>query len=108
VTIDDSKTLRAMEHAVMRFTLLPDTDLFEFVCEKKIYDPQHMGQMKYLLSFVLAAAPFWPSLLRAEFDSKKPVESGHTAGSDGLIPIAVDSHGRKTRPARLRSGIASR
>jgi hypothetical protein len=26
---------------VMRYTLLPDTDLFEFVCEKNI-DPQHM------------------------------------------------------------------
>jgi len=43
VTIDDSKTyVKPWNMPVMRFTLLPDTDLFEFVCEKNI-DPQHMG-----------------------------------------------------------------
>ncbi|HEY2842678.1 MAG TPA: hypothetical protein VGJ09_03475 [Bryobacteraceae bacterium] len=43
VTIDDSKTYaKQWNMPVMRYTLLPDTDLFEFVCEKNI-DPQHMG-----------------------------------------------------------------
>jgi hypothetical protein len=43
VIIDDSKTyISPWNMAVMRYTLLPDTDLFEFVCEKNI-DPQHMG-----------------------------------------------------------------
>ena len=43
VTIDDSKTYaKPWNMPVMRYTLLPDTDLFEFVCEKNI-DPQHMG-----------------------------------------------------------------
>jgi hypothetical protein len=43
VTIDDSKTYaKPWNMTVMRYTLLPDTDLFEFVCEKNI-DPQHMG-----------------------------------------------------------------
>jgi hypothetical protein len=43
VTIDDSKTyVKPWNMPVMRYTLLPDTDLFEFVCEKNI-DPQHMG-----------------------------------------------------------------
>ena len=42
VTIDDSKTYtKPWNMPVMRYTLLPDTDLFEFVCEKNI-DPQHM------------------------------------------------------------------
>ncbi len=43
VTIDDSKTYaKPWIMPVMRYTLLPDTDLFEFVCEKNV-DPQHMG-----------------------------------------------------------------
>ena len=43
VTIDDSKTyVKPWNMPVMRYTLLPDTDLFEFVCEKNV-DPQHMG-----------------------------------------------------------------
>ena len=42
VTIDDPKTYTSLWNMpVMRYTLLPDTDLFEFVCEKNI-DPQHM------------------------------------------------------------------
>jgi hypothetical protein len=42
VTIDDPKTYASQWNMpVMRYTLLPDTDLFEFVCEKNI-DPQHM------------------------------------------------------------------
>jgi hypothetical protein len=42
VTIDDPKTYTSQWNMpVMRYTLLPDTDLFEFVCEKNI-DPQHM------------------------------------------------------------------
>jgi hypothetical protein len=42
VTIDDSKTYTKLwVMPVMRYTLLPDTDLLEFVCEKNI-DPQHM------------------------------------------------------------------
>jgi hypothetical protein len=42
VTIDDSKTYtKQWNMPVMRYTLLPDTDLFEFVCEKNV-DPQHM------------------------------------------------------------------
>ena len=42
VTIDDPKTYtKQWDMPVMRYTLLPDTDLFEFVCEKNI-DPQHM------------------------------------------------------------------
>jgi hypothetical protein len=43
VAIDDLKTYaKPWNMPVMRYTLLPDTDLFEFVCEKNI-DPQHMG-----------------------------------------------------------------
>ena len=39
---DDSKTYsKPWLMPVMRYTLLPDTDLLEFVCEKNI-DPQHM------------------------------------------------------------------
>lgn len=42
VTIDDAKTYtRPWVMPVMRYTLLPDADLLEFVCEKNI-DPQHM------------------------------------------------------------------
>jgi hypothetical protein len=42
VTIDDAKTyMRPWVMPVMRYTMLPDTDLLEFVCEKNI-DPQHM------------------------------------------------------------------
>jgi hypothetical protein len=42
VTIDDSKTYsKPWVMPIMRYTLLPDTDLFEFVCEKNI-DPEHM------------------------------------------------------------------
>jgi hypothetical protein len=42
VTIDDSKTyVSPWNMPMMRYTLLPDTDLFEFVCEQNI-DPQHM------------------------------------------------------------------
>jgi hypothetical protein len=42
VTIDDPKTYtKPWIMPVMRYTLLPDTDLLEFVCEKNV-DPQHM------------------------------------------------------------------
>ena len=42
VTIDDSKTYaKAWIMPTMRYTLLPDADLLEFVCEKNL-DPQHM------------------------------------------------------------------
>jgi len=42
VTIDDPKAYtKPWAMPVMRYTLLPDTDLLEFVCEKNI-DPQHM------------------------------------------------------------------
>lgn len=42
VTIDDSKTYsKPWVMPTTRYTLLPDTDLLEFVCEKNI-DPQHM------------------------------------------------------------------
>jgi hypothetical protein len=42
VTIDDPKTyVKPWTFPVMRYTLLPDTDLLEFVCEKNV-DPQHM------------------------------------------------------------------
>jgi len=41
VTIDDPKTYVKPWIMPMRYTLLPDTDLLEFVCEKNI-DPQHM------------------------------------------------------------------
>jgi hypothetical protein len=42
VTINDPKTYtKPWVMPVMRYTLLPDADLLEFVCEKNI-DPQHM------------------------------------------------------------------
>lgn len=42
VTIDDPKTYtKTWSFPTMRYTLLPDTDLLEFVCEKNV-DPQHM------------------------------------------------------------------
>ena len=42
VTINDPKTYtKPWVMPAMRYTLLPDTDLLEFVCEKNL-DPQHM------------------------------------------------------------------
>jgi hypothetical protein len=42
VTIDDPKTYaKPWVMPLMKYTMLPDTDLLEFVCEKNI-DPQHM------------------------------------------------------------------
>jgi hypothetical protein len=42
VTIDDPKTYtKPWTLPLMKYTLMPDADLLEFVCEKNI-DPQHM------------------------------------------------------------------
>ena len=42
VTINDPKTYtKPWVMPIMRYTLLPDTDLLEFVCEKNL-DPEHM------------------------------------------------------------------
>ena len=42
VTINDPKTYtNPWVMPAMRYTLLPDTDLLEFVCEKNL-DPEHM------------------------------------------------------------------
>ena len=41
MTIDDSQSYESKWTQNFRYTLLPDTDLLEFVCEVNI-DPAHM------------------------------------------------------------------
>ncbi len=84
VTIDDSKTyVSAWNMPVMRFTLLPDTDLFKVRLREKYRSATHGGKIKSreikgdeMKHFDIRFGWLSPgaSLLCSRFDSNKPVE----------------------------------